>query len=555
MIYSINIKNIALISEAEISFSDGFNVITGETGAGKSVLIGSINMLLGERMSRDIISVGTSMCEVSAVFYIEDKDVIKHLLAQGLDIDETGELVMTRKLYSDGKNVCSVNGTIVNVSKLKEIGRFLVDLHGQHNNQSLMEPSFHIGILDKYAGKKITPVLCEYTELYEKMLSIKKELKIIEEKAAEKERKIDILQYEINEITEINPYIGEDDELKKKKEIIDNFKNLCGLSTRAYYSLYEDSDEKSAYGCLVESSMALTEASEIDETLKETAAAVEEAVIKVQEAARMLSSYRDNLEQGIEIDFDIDARLDELYKLKRKYGGSIEAALSYLEKISNELELINTSEERYQSLVSELDTVTNKATLIAQKLSKIRKEAAKKLEKEICENLHFLNMADAKFFVDIKDCELTKTGCDKVEFMLTTIAGAEKRPLTKIASGGELSRIMLAIKTVLSETDSIKTMIFDEIDTGVSGIAAQKIGDKIKELSKEKQVFCVTHLPQIASKADTHFLIEKTSSKEKTSASVKLLDDEGRINEIARIISGDEISKTTQAQAKEMLGL
>ena len=555
MIYSVNIKNMALINEAQITFSDGFNVITGETGAGKSVLIGSINMLLGERMNKDVITTGAKEAEVSAVFYVEDKTVIDYIKSYDIDIDETGELVMSRQLHESGRNVCRINGKIVNVSTLKDLGRYLIDLHGQHNNQALLDKNAHITILDKFAENVIYPVLKEYKKTYEEMQTLKAELSEIEKESSEKERKIDILNFEINEIKSLCPKPFEDEELKKKKEIVNNFKNLCSAVGRAYGALYDDPEGRSAYQSAAAASMSLADAMKFDESLKEVAENIEEVVIKISESARELGSYLDNLENSVEFNFDIDARLDELYKLKRKYGGSIDAVLSHLKHCEEELLKINSSEERYNEVLLKFNKQTAKATELSQKLTELRKQTAEKIEKEICKNLEFLNMPDAKFEVSIEKRELCKNGADNVEFMLTTLTGAEPRPLNKIASGGELSRIMLAIKTVLAETDIVKTMIFDEIDTGVSGVAAQKIGEKIKELSKTKQIFCVTHLAQIASIADTHFLIEKTSDDSKTTATVKCLGDSGRVNELARIISGDKVTDTTIKQAQEMLGL
>ncbi len=555
MIYSINIKNIALISEVNIDFSDGFNVITGETGAGKSVLIGSINMLLGERVSKEIIRAGAKSAEVSAVFYVEDELIKDCLESMGISLDETGELVMTRELFADGKNVCRINGRIVKVASLKEVGRYLVDLHGQHNNQMLLDHNAHIDILDKFAGSEIFDIYDKYKEEYLKLQNLKKELSEIEKNTADRERKIDILNYEISEIRAVSPELGEDEALKKKKEILDNYKKLCSSVSKAYYLLYDSTDGNNAYQIVSDSAMALSEAGEIDDGLKETAEIVDGIVVQIQEIARTVSSYLDSLENGVEQGIDIGARLDELYKLKRKYGGSIETVLNHLENSERELELINNYDQRNSELLSEIDKTEKSARELALKLNKIRKETAQKIEKEICESLEFLNMKDSVFSVSFEKTELSKSGCDKIEFMLTTLAGAPPRPLYKIASGGELSRIMLAIKSVLAETDSVKTMIFDEIDTGVSGVAAQKIGEKIKELSKNKQIFCVTHLAQIASKADTHFKIEKKSADEKTNAYVERLDNDGKINEIARIISGDKITSTTISQAKEMLNI
>jgi len=462
---------------------------------------------------------------------------------------------MSRELHDDGKNICRINGRIVNVSALKNIGKYLVDLHGQHNNQALLDSNTHIDILDKFAHEEITEIYNEYKTHYMQMQSLKSELNEIERNIAEKERKTDILNFEINEIKSVNPKNGEDDELKKKKEIIDNYKKLLESVAKAYYCLYDDNDGQSAYQTITNSAIALSEARCIDDSLNAISESIEETAIQIQEISRMLSSYLDNLENNFDVDFDIDARLDELYKIKRKYGGTIESVLDYLDKCEQELLSINTSEERYNEVLSALNKVTENAEKTALLLSEKRKQTARKIEKEICDSLMFLNMKDAVFEVSIVEDKLTKTGCDKVEFMLKTIVGAPLRPLNKIASGGELSRIMLAIKSVLAETDSVKTMIFDEIDTGVSGIAAQKIGEKIKNLSNEKQIFCVTHLAQIASKADTHFVIEKQSLNKKTNANVTLLDDNGRINEIARIISGDKITQTTINQAKEMLGI
>lgn len=555
MIYSMNIKNVALINEANIDFSDGFNVITGETGAGKSVLIGSVNMLLGERVNKDIITNGADCAEVSAVFYIENEEVRRHLGEMGIDIDETGELVMSRQIFHDSKNICRMNGTAVSATMLKNAGRLIVDLHGQHNNQALLDKDMHIDFLDKFAGDEIREKLNEYMAEYRRLRKLQKDLDRLSESAEERERKIDILNYEINEIKSVSPEVGEDEELKRKKEIADNFKKLCSSVGKAYYCLYDDTEGRSAYQSMTQSAQALAEASEIDGGLKETAELLDSIVIQIQEASRTVSSYLDSLENSVESDFDIDARIDEIYKLKRKYGGSIESVLAHLESSETELEFLNNSDDRLNDLITEVNKSAQKAGKLALELSKIRKKTAERIEKEICSNLKFLNMEDAVFSVGFEECELSKMGCDKVEFLLTTIKGAPPKPLAKIASGGELSRIMLAIKTVLAESDVVKTMIFDEIDTGVSGIAAQKIGDKIKELSKTKQIFCVTHLAQIASKADTHFKIEKTSDDKKTQASVDKLDENGRINELARIISGDKVSSTTIAQAKEMLGI
>lgn len=555
MIYCIHIKNIALISDTQIIFGDGFNVITGETGAGKSVLIGSINMLLGERADRDVISFGADKAEVSAIFYIKDDELLKVLSQEGIELNESGELVVSRQISKDGRNVCRINGALCNVSMLKNLGRYLVDLHGQHNNQALLDRNEHINILDRFASDSICDMLSKYKDIYGNISEIKRKLAQLEIDDSDKLRRIDILRFEINEINSANLTIGEDDELKKKKEIADNYKKLIQYAGGALDVLYESGQECSAYQGLAMAGDMLLKAAEIDDELKEASDAINEAAISVQEISRNISSYIDRLSSDSEGNTDIDARLDELYKIKRKYGGSIEEALVYLENSERELELINTSEQRRANLEKLLEETVCQALELAKVISGIRKDTAKKIEGQICQSMRFLNMANAEFVVSIKDDEMSKTGCDNVEFLLSTIEGEPPKPLSKIASGGELSRIMLAIKSVLVDTDTVKTLIFDEIDTGVSGRAAQKIGEKIKELSKIKQVFCVTHLAQIAALADRHFVIEKKTNIDRSTAEVSELDEAGRISEISRIIGGDNVSETTIKQAKEMLNI
>ncbi len=553
MLECMTIDNIALINHADIEFSDGFNVLTGETGAGKSILIGSMNMLLGERVSKEFIRFGEKKAMVQGLFRISDERVLEFLKDNDIEAEDDGSLIVSRELSADGKNVCRAGGKMVPVSKLRELGRMLMNIHGQHDNQALLDKTSHLEFLDRFIGDKAGKILDEYKEKYKQLVALLKEADELDIDEAEKLRRIDILKYEIKELSDAGLSDGEEDELKKQRAIANNAKKLMQAAGQTLDILYENADGQCAYNFLANASSLAQEAAEIDSELAEVSESIESALVTVEDTVRRLQVYLNNFEQeGISID-EIEERLDLIYRLKRKYGGSVESAIDHLEKSEEELKNIEFLDERKIQIENEITLCKSEAEKLAEKLSELRKSSAKILAEQICENLEFLNMPHSEFIAEIKPKDLSADGIDSVEFLFSANKGEPAKPLEKIVSGGELSRIMLAIKSILAESDVVGTLIFDEVDSGVSGRAAQKLGEKLKELSNLRQVFCVTHLAQVASKAESHFLIEKYEQNEKTLTNVALLDKKGRIDELARIIGGETITDTTLKQAEEML--
>ena len=553
MLLCLNIKNFALLDSAEINFTDGFNVLTGETGAGKSILIGSINMLLGERTSRDVIRYGEKAASVQGLFYVNHPRAAQALASLGIEPEEDGAVLVSRELHADGRNICRINGRLVPVNVLKSAGGWLVNIHGQQDNQSLLDHTAHIGFLDRFAGKNMKDALEHYRGLYSQMRSVEQELSALNMDEAEKLRKLDLLSYEIQELRAANLTEGEEEELRGKRNILANAKRLIAFCGQATDALYDNVDGECAYNYLAAASDCMTQAAAIDGSFESAAATLAEVLAAVEETTRQINAHLDNLNlDGAALE-EVEERLDVIYHMKRKYGGSVEAALSHLEKIEREYEGISTADERIKQLSKELEKLRSQAEAAAQMLHGIRIKTAETVKQQIDETLAFLDMPGASFAVSVEPCELNGNGADKVEFLMSTNRGEPLKPMVKIVSGGELSRIMLAIKSILAASDAVGTLIFDEIDTGVSGRAAQKIGAKLKALSCVKQVICVTHLAQIAAIADSHFLISKQAVGEKTSASVALLEHVGRVEELARIIGGDTVTDTTRKQAEEML--
>lgn len=552
MLECMIIDNVALIDHAEISFSEGFHVFTGETGAGKSILVGSINMLLGERVSREIIRYGEKKAMVQGMFRITQPEAHSFLTENGWETDEDGELIVSRELSAEGKNICRVGGCLVPVTKLRELGRWLVNVHGQHDNQALLDRAAHIDFLDKFSEKN-TAALNAYRETYHELIRTQQELASLDMDEAEKLRRLDILDYEIGELEDADLKIGEEEDLKRRCTIANHAKNLLAQAGQAVDLLYENEDGNCAYNLLASAAQLIGSAAEIDSSFAETAENLESALAVVEESVRSLQSYLDRADSEEEPLELMEERLDLIYRLKRKYGGSVEHALAHLEEAREERRSIEFMDENRERLGKKEASLRQKAEEEAKKISQERKRTAKKLSEQIGENLAFLNMPNAVFSVSILPCNMNEKGMDSVEFLLSANQGEPPKPLTKIVSGGELSRIMLAIKSILSATDAVETLIFDEVDSGVSGRAAQRLGEKLKELSAKKQVFCVTHLAQVASAADRHFLIEKHETKGKTQTQITALARDGRIRELARIIGGEHITETTYKQAEEML--
>lgn len=549
MLSNLQIENIAVIKSASIDFENGFNVMTGETGAGKSIVIDSLNAILGERTSRELIRSGADSASVCAEFQNVGDNVKNELEKLGIEKDDT--LIVSRKLTPDGKNVCRINGMPATVSMLKALGVQLVNIHGQLDNQSLLSPETHCSFIDKLAGSGRE--LNEFKELYSLYIKKENELKSLNTDVNEKNRRLDILNYQIEEIQKADIRPGEKDELTEKLGFLRNAEKVLDLLHMAYAALNGDGEMPGAADVAADAASKLLSAADYSSDFTETANGV-------NDAAMNLGAYTEELRDKIySLDYDpneterAEERLDVIYRLSQKYGDSEEDILAYLENAEKERDALSFSDERAEQLRAETEKAYNEALAAAKKLSEIRIEAGKKFSADVERELAFLDMPSVKFIVNDSVGELYENGIDNIEFLLSANAGEEPKPLSKIASGGELSRIMLAIKCVLSELDDIDTLIFDEIDSGVSGRAALKIAAKMKELSKTHQVICVTHLAQIAAFADEHKLISKEEKDGRTYTCIASLDYNGRKYELARIMGGLTVTQSILNSAEELL--
>lgn len=549
MLSNLQIENIAVIKSASIDFENGFNVMTGETGAGKSIVIDSLNAILGERTSRELIRSGADSASVCAEFQNVGENVKNELEKLGIEKDDT--LIVSRKLTPDGKNVCRINGMPATVSMLKALGVQLVNIHGQLDDQSLLSPETHCSFIDKLAGSGRE--LNEFKELYSLYIKKENELKSLNTDVNEKNRRLDILNYQIEEIQKADIRPGEKDELTEKLGFLRNAEKVLDLLHTAYAALNGDGEMPGAADIAADAASKLLSAADYSSDFTETANGV-------NDAAMNLSAYTEELRDKIySLDYDpneterAEERLDVIYRLSQKYGDSEEDILAYLENAEKERDALSFSDERAEQLRAETEKAYNEALAAAKKLSEIRIEAGKKFSADVERELAFLNMPSVKFIVNDSVGKLYENGIDNIEFLLSANAGEEPKPLSKIASGGELSRIMLAIKCVLSELDDIDTLIFDEIDSGVSGRAALKIAAKMKELSKTHQVICVTHLAQIAAFADEHKLISKEEKDGRTYTCITSLDYNGRKYELARIMGGLTVTQSILNSAEELL--
>lgn len=549
MLSNLQIENIAVIKSASIDFENGFNVMTGETGAGKSIVIDSLNAILGERTSRELIRSGADSASVCAEFQNVGDNVKNELEKLGIEKDDT--LIVSRKLTPDGKNVCRINGMPATVSMLKALGVQLVNIHGQLDNQSLLSPETHCSFIDKLAGSGRE--LNEFKELYSLYIKKENELKSLNTDVNEKNRRLDILNYQIEEIQKADIRPGEKDELTEKLGFLRNAEKVLDLLHTAYAALNGDGEMPGAADIAADAASKLLSAADYSSDFTETANGV-------NDAAMNLSAYTEELRDKIySLDYDpneterAEERLDVIYRLSQKYGDGEEDILAYLENAEKERDALSLSDERAEQLRAETEKAYNEALAAAKKLSEIRIEAGKKFSADVERELAFLDMPSVKFIVNDSVGKLYENGIDNIEFLLSANAGEEPKPLSKIASGGELSRIMLAIKCVLSELDDIDTLIFDEIDSGVSGRAALKIAAKMKELSKTHQVICVTHLAQIAAFADEHKLISKEEKDGRTYTCIASLDYNGRKYELARIMGGLTVTQSILNSAEELL--
>lgn len=550
MLTGLNIKNVAVIKSLEVGFHNGMTAFTGETGAGKSIIIDSINMILGARASRELVRYGTDKAVVQAVFEASD-EVCTLIGERGIDCEDN-EIIITRILSAEGKSSARINGIAVTLAELREISERLVNIHGQHDNQALLNPDKHILFLDEYANDETA--LNKYRELYTKMRSIKKRLATLEMDEKERMQRIDLLEYQINEITEANLIAGEETELEQQRSLLENAEEIASSASEAYANLYDIDEEPSAYDRISVAVNALSAISDVSPELSAIYDRLSEAMYTIEDAAHEIKEFTSNAEYDPKQLNDVMERLDEISRLRRKYGATTADIIAYGKKAQKELDSIENADEKAQQLRSELKETLKLLKNAGIELSCIRKESARRLSELIEKALSELDMEKAHFSVCVEDTKTFESnGINRVEFMISTNPGEPLKPLVKIASGGELSRVMLAIKSVLAESDSVDTLIFDEIDTGVSGSAAVKIAKKLRAIGKDKQVICITHLPQMTAAADNHYLIKKDTDRDMAATELIELDYNGRIDEIARIIDGENPSETAKIHAAELL--
>ena len=547
MLSLLHIENIAVIECADISFDRGFNVLTGETGAGKSIVIDAISAILGERAYRDMIRTGTERASVRAVF--TEVPEFPWFAENGVEYDP--ETVISREIHLDGKNICRVNGTLVNVSCLHKLGIQLINIHGQHDSAALFDEENHLAFLDAFAdnGK----LRASYGERYEAVARLRREISSLTMDEGEKLRRMENLKYQIAEIEKAELEPGEDDRLEERRKVLQNAEKLSNGMETAVECLYGGEDSDGASGLLAQAEYALARLSRFSDSFAALHDRVSDLMYQVQDAAEEVRDARDSLSYSAEELEQIESRLDVIHKLRRKYGTTCEDILEYLDKAKKELDEIEFADDKLERLKKNLKKAEKEAWDAALALRENRKQAADAMSKRILSELAQLDMPRVQFACRFTETELTANGADAVAFYMSANAGEALKPLSRVASGGELARIMLAMKNVLAEKDQVATLIFDEVDTGVSGRAAQKVAEKLRSVAVHKQVLCVTHLPQLAALANTHLLIAKSERDGRTYTSVTPLDLEGRKRELARIIGGANITETTLKSAEEML--
>lgn len=554
MLERLSIKNIALIREQTINFKSGFNVLTGETGAGKSLIIDSLSLLLGEKADKSLISHGETFATVEAVFSSLSDNVLNLLEEFGLEREDT--LIISRKISIDGKNECRVNGTTFTLSMLKKLSAPLMDLHGQFEHQNLLKVSNHIGILDSYGASKISGLLQNYQICYAKYEENQNELRKLVTNDKERERLIDLYSYQVEEIDNAGFYDGEEEELKDfRNQVLHSEKIMDSLSNAVTLGKGDGYEYAGVAESIKKMQTMLVMVAEYSKEIAPQLDRIESLKIEFEDVVDTLEEIKDNMYFDEQKAKQNEERLDLLSSFKKKYGSTISEIIEYRDKTQTELEKLINSENRVNELKKEQQKLEAELILTAEKLSKARKESALKMEKEVTSELVSLGMKSARFVIDIQPLSLenrNKDGFDRVEFMFSANLGEEVKPLKAVASGGEMSRFMLAVKNITAKIEGISTLIFDEIDTGVSGMMALVLGEKLCMVSKFAQVICVTHLAQVASFGKTQFLIEKSESQGKTITSVKELDRTERVKEIARLVSGVVSEKALQS-AEELL--
>lgn len=551
MLKSLNIENIAVIEKADIDFSNGLNVLTGETGAGKSIIVDAINAILGERTSRELVRHGANEAYVTALFD-DIKDSVKIKLKEfDIPFDDEDSLILSRKISAQGKSTCRINGIVCTVSNLREIGTSLVNIHGQHDSQELLNPDYQYKFVDMLCEDK--GIFDEYYNSFKNLLSIRKKLKALASDADERDKQLELLEYQIEELTAAEITVGEWDKLKEEKNLINNSRNIIEALNNCLSVLNGDDDNAGIVSALKLCEREVQSIENVDGELKDISSDTSRLAQDAEDLKDMYLSKLSSIEYSDERLEKIEEKLNILYDFSNKYGETEKDMLDYLSNALQKRESLANSDEELEKLNQQYDTVFDKTVNLAERLSQCRHKTAEIFEKNVKKQLEFLDMPKISFVVHFDKGNLSSTGFDKIEFLISANPGEPPKPLSKIASGGELSRIMLAIKNIIAKADTVSTLIFDEIDTGVSGRASRKIGLKLKSVANDTQVICVTHSAQIASTADNHYLIEKQYKNNKTYTNVTLLDYEGRKYELARIMGGIDISDTMLRSADELL--
>ena len=547
MLSVLHIENIAVIEQADIVFNQGFNVLTGETGAGKSIVIDAISAILGERAYRDMVRTGAAKASVRALF--RQVPELPWFQENGVPYEE--ETLIQREIYLDGKNICRVNGQLLSVSILRKLGLQLINIHGQRDSQQLFDEGYHLAYLDAFAGDEA--LLTDYGEKFQAVAVLRREIQRLTMDEGEKLRRMESLKFQIEEISRAQLKPGEDETLEARRKLLQNAEKLSDGLDEAVTVLYGDDDSDGATALLTRAERALSRLGRFDDSLEALHTRVADLMYQVQDVAEELRDRRaDFAYSGEELE-SIESRLDVIHRLRRKYGVSCQDILDYLAKAQKELDEIAFADDEIARLKTKLQSAEQAAWEAAFALRKARQAGAERLAARILEELRQLDMPRVQFQCQFAQTELSPLGADSVAFYMSANVGEALKPMNKVASGGELARIMLALKNVLAQQDRVATLIFDEVDTGVSGRAAQKVAEKLRSVARNKQILCVTHLPQIAALADTHLLIAKGEREGRTYTTVTPLDREGRKLELARIIGGASITETTLRSAEEML--
>ena len=580
MLKSLTIRNYALIESVEIEFESGLNILTGETGAGKSIIIDALSLILGDRASSDVVRKGSDKAIVEGLFGMADNEKVKILLKHN-EIELQEDLILRREVSLKGQSRCFVNDSPVPLTVLKEIGDHLVDLHGQHEHQSLLRPETHIGLLDEFGS--LDKLVDEYRESYDRLTVLFREFRSLSLKEKELREKRDLYEFQIKEIDAIDPRTGEESDLENELRILENSEKLYEATSQLYQSLYEGESTRSGsenkggqsvYDLLLKARNQLEDLAEIDKTFDEIKNECASAAAIIGELTKFIQSYNSKIEFNPERLEQIRERLGQITLLKKKFGGSLDAVIGHREKIGKEFAMAENFESEIRKLNEYIERERKTCSAAAQRLSAKRRELVSKIGRSVCAELAKLGIANAQFDVKIDNrvvekldgkadgayvklgrdfYDATQSGIDFIEFYLSTNVGEDVKPLAKVASGGEISRIMLALKTILAKADRLPLLVFDEIDVGISGRIAQAVGKSMKSLSQFHQVIAITHLPQIAGFADCHFAVEKSESKQRTSSTIRKLEEEERIREVARLLSGEEVTESSLIGAREMI--